>query len=189
MVGAGCASGGGANDPSSSSAVEPTKLENAAGPAGDGPVERTSGATAPSFTLETLDGDSVSLSDYQGDKVVLIDFWATTCKPCLAEMPELVELYERKKAEGLEVLAISADGPETLSNVQATVKRLDMSFPILLDTETEVMDRYNPKGELPFTVVINRRGEIIMKRASFQAGDTQAIKTLEAAVDKALADK
>lgn len=146
-----------------------------------------SGPTAPDFSLPALDGDTISLSDYAGDTVVLIDFWATTCDPCLAEMPELVKLYGEKKAQGFEILAISTDGPETRSAVSATVKKLKMSFPILLDEETEVMDRYNPKGELPFTVVVDKSGSIVLKRASYQPGDTASWNSLVAAIDGALA--
>jgi peroxiredoxin len=163
------------------------------GSASDGASESSGGGKAPSgpkapgFTLRTLDGDRVSLSDFAGEKVVLLDFWSTTCDPCLAEMPELIELYRTKKGEGLEILAISTDGPETLSNVSATVSKIGMPFPVLLDMETEVMDRYNPKGELPFTVVVDRNGHIVLKRASYQAGDKESLRTLVQAIDGALA--
>lgn len=159
---------------------------------GGTPGESTDGAAAtgpraPGFTLPSLSGESISLADYEGEKVVLLDFWSTVCDPCLAEMPELIELYEQKKAEGFEILAISTDAPETLANVSATVSKLKMPFPVLLDEETEVMDRYNPKGELPFTVVVDRDGRIVLKRASYQAGDKAAMRTLVEAIDGALA--
>jgi peroxiredoxin len=161
--------------------TSPTGTETSGGAA------TPSGPKAPGFTLPSLDGGSVSLADYEGEKVVLIDFWSTVCDPCLAEMPELIELYEQKKAQGFEILAISTDAPETAANVSATVSKLRMPFPVLLDEETEVMDRYNPKGELPFTVVVDRDGRIVLKRASYQAGDKAAMKTLVDAIDGALA--
>ena len=151
--------------------------------------ETSSGPSAPDFTLQTLDGDTVSLSDYEGDKVVLLDFWSTTCDPCLAEMPELVQIYKDKKEQGFEILAITIDGPNTLPQVSQVVKNKGMIFPILLDQETEVMDRYNPKGQLPFTVVIDRKGSIVLKRASYTAGDVESMKSLIAAIDGALAKK
>jgi peroxiredoxin len=144
---------------------------------------------APDFTLPTLDGDSVTLSELRGDKVVLIDFWSTTCDPCLREMPELVKLYKEKKSQGFTVLAITIDGPDTMAQVASVVKSKKMIFPILLDEETEVMDRYNPKGELPFTAVIDRKGYIRLKRAGYQAGDTASMVSLVAAIDEAMADK
>ena len=63
--------------------------------------------TAPDFTLATLDGKQARLSDYKGS-VVLIDFWSTTCDPCMIEMPHLVEMYKQNKDRGFVVLAISA---------------------------------------------------------------------------------
>jgi peroxiredoxin len=101
-------------------------------------------------------------------------------------MPELVKLYEEKKAQGFEVLAISTDGPQTRSQVSATVAKLNMVFPILLDEETEVMDRYNPKGALPYTAVIDRNGSIVLKRVGYQPGDASSWKELVAAVESAL---
>ena len=154
----------------------------------DAPAPTTSGPKAPDFTLKTLSGGEVTLSDLKG-KVVLVDFWSTTCDPCLAEMPELVKLYEEKKSQGFEILAVTIDGPETAAKVPSTVKKNKMTFPILLDEDTEAMDRYNPKGELPFTAVINRAGQIVMKRAGYQPGDEASWQSLVAAVDGALAEK
>jgi peroxiredoxin len=147
------------------------------------------GEEAPDFTLPTLDGDSVTLSELRGKKVVLIDFWSTTCDPCLREMPELVKIYKERKDKGFEVLAITIDGPDTMAQVSSVVKSKNMIFPILLDEETEVMDRYNPKGELPFTAVINREGRIVLKRAGYQPGDVESMHSLIAAIDNAMAGK
>lgn len=158
-------------------------------PTGDGDspaAPAPTGPKAPDFTLKTLEGGQITLSDLKG-KVVLVDFWSTTCDPCLAEMPELVQLYEAKKAQGFEILAVTIDGPETAAKVPSTVKKNKMIFPILLDEDTEAMDRYNPKGELPFTAVIDKHGHIVMKRAGYQPGDEASWKALVDAVDGALA--
>ena len=109
-----------------------------------GAVE-TSGAKAPDFELPTLDGGHASLAQYRG-KVVLVDFWSTICDPCLQEMPELVKLYQERKDKGFVVLAIATDGPETAANVSAKAKERNMIFPVLLDGETAVLDRYNPEA-------------------------------------------
>ena len=172
----------------SSTIQNPNTPGNGDEPSGGGSDSApSSGPSAPDFTLTSLEGETVSLSDYEG-RVVLIDFWSTTCDPCLAEMPELVKLYDEKKDKGFEILAISTDGPETQSKVSSTVQKLNMHFKILLDEETEVMDRYNPKGELPFTVVVNKGGAIVLKRASYQPGDTASWNSLVSAIDGALAE-
>ncbi len=171
--------GGTADD--AGNAATPDATNGAAPAAATGPK-------APDFTLKTLDGGEITLSDLIG-KVVLVDFWSTTCDPCLAEMPELVKLYNARKDKGFELLAVTIDGPETVAKVPSTVRKNKMTFPILLDEDTEAMDRYNPKGELPFTAVINKQGRIVMKRAGYQPGDESSWQKLVDAVDDALAAK
>lgn len=129
---------------------------------------------APDFTLPALDGSNVSLSDHAG-KVVLIDFWSTTCQPCLVEMPHLVALYEKYKSKGMIVLAVAADGPETMSQVSATVRDKKMTFPVLLDEETSVIARYNPKKDMPFWVLIDKRGNIVSKKNGYSPGDEKVL--------------
>jgi peroxiredoxin len=140
------------------------------------------GASAPDFSLKSAEGSTVHLSDYLG-KVVLIDFWSTTCDPCMAEMPHLVDLYKAHKDRGFVVLAISLDGPESLADVNRVVHDKEMIFPVLLDQETTVVARYNPKKEMPFSVLIDKNGSIVQKHAGYQPGDEKA---LAAEIDKAL---
>jgi peroxiredoxin len=139
--------------------------------------------------LPSLDGKKVRLSDYLGKKVILLDFWHTTCHPCIQELPELVKLHRKYAAQGFVVLGITTDGPETRADVTSVVRDNSIDFPILLDEETAVQDRYNPKGELPFTVLINRSGAIVLKRASYQAGDEKSMQQLVDAIEAALAER
>jgi peroxiredoxin len=143
-------------------------------------------ASAPDFSLPSIDGKTVRLSSYlDGKHVVLLDFWSTTCDPCMVEMPHLVELYKAKQDQGFVVLAISLDGPESRAQVSSTVHDKDMVFPVLLDEETTVVARYNPKREMPFSVLIGKNGSILQKRGGYTPGDE---KLLAAEVDKALAE-
>lgn len=143
-----------------------------------------SGPRAPDFTLPALDGSTVRLSQYRGQSVVLLDFWSTTCDPCMVEMPHLVELYEKHKADGFVVLAVSIDGPESRAQVASVAHDKGMTFPVLLDEETSVVARFNPKKEMPYAVLVDRDGVVRHKRAGYQPGDE---KLLAAEVDKALA--
>jgi peroxiredoxin len=140
------------------------------------------GGSAPDFSLPSVEGGTVRLSDYAG-KVVLINFWSTTCDPCMVEMPHLVEMYKKNKERGLVVLAVSLDGPESLGDVKRVVHDKEMIFPVLLDQETTVVARYNPKRDMPFSVVIDKGGNIVHKRAGYTVGDE---KVLTAEVEKAL---
>jgi peroxiredoxin len=171
----------------SSNNPDPKTGVDAANTAGTATAQASaSGPAAPDFELPTLEGGHMSLAQHKG-KVVLIDFWSTICDPCLREMPELVKLYQEKKDKGFVVLAIATDGPETAANVSSVAKAHNMIFPVLLDSETAVLDRYYPEGRLPFTAVVDRSGVMVLKRTGYQPGDVESQKLLVEAIDKALA--
>ncbi len=132
------------------------------------------GAPASDFTLRDLDGKQVHLSDF-GGKVVLLDFWATWCVPCQAELPQLEELYEKNKDAGLVVVGIAMDGPESVAQVLPFSHRYNLTFPTLLDEETRVVNAYNPQRIAPMTVLIDKRGIIARVRNGYNAGDEKLI--------------
>lgn len=146
----------------------------AASSGGSSPKAAKGGAPAPDFTLPALDGKSVRLSEHRG-KVVLIDFWSTTCDPCMVEMPHLVDLYKKHKDKGFVVLAISLDGPESRAQVSSVVHDKNMIFPVLLDEETTVVGKFNPKKEMPFAVLVDRDGSIVHKRGGYTVGDEKKL--------------
>jgi peroxiredoxin len=135
-----------------------------------------SGATPPDFELESLTGDTVRLGDHLGKEVVLIDFWATFCEPCLASMPHLDALYKKYKPQGFEVLGVSIDGPESIAQVHTEVGKLGVTFPILLDQETRVVSLYNPKTSAPYSVLIGKDGRIRAKREGYTTGNAAALE-------------
>ncbi len=114
------------------------------------------GKLAPDFKLQNLDGQSISLSDLQG-KPVLLNFWATWCPPCRAEMPYIQQIYEEWSDKGLEVLAI--DIGESSSKVKEFLQSQGLSIPVLLDTEKNVAQEYNITG-IPTTFFIDKDGII-----------------------------
>lgn len=132
--------------------------------------------SAPDFTLRDLSGRDVSLSDFEG-RVVLLDFWATWCVPCEAAMPHLQALHEKYADQGLTILAISMDGPETLASVGPFARRYGLTFPVLLDAETKVTSIYNPKSQAPLSVFIDREGRVSLTKQGFAPGDEALVET------------
>jgi peroxiredoxin len=112
---------------------------------------------APDFTLNDLQGQKVSLSAHRG-KVVLLNFWSTTCPPCVAEIPSLVSLYRELKGQGLVVLGIALDPTE--KPVRDLVARLKVDYPNLMDSNKDVyFDTYGLFGQ-PVSVIVDRSGVV-----------------------------
>jgi peroxiredoxin len=133
------------------------------------------GAQATDFTLRDTDGRNVNLSDFLGKNVVVINFWATWCIPCQAELPLLQKIYMDNKSKGLVMLGVAMDGPETIAQVRPYANRYGLTYPILLDEETKVVATYNPKRTAPLTVEIDRKGIIARVRSGYSAGDEKLI--------------
>jgi len=112
---------------------------------------------APPFELRDINGRTVRLSDYRG-KVVLINFWATWCPPCRAEMPDLVRLQREHGKEGLQIIGITYP-PENREQVRRFARSLKVNYPIILGTR-ELKARFSSDETLPLTVVIDREGKV-----------------------------
>ncbi len=124
------------------------------------PVEGSQVATlAPDFQLQNLDGQDISLSDLQG-KPVLINFWATWCRPCVFEMPYLQQIYEEWSGRGLVLLTINIG--ESPPRIKEFLEAYNLSLPVLLDTKKNVARKYNITG-IPTTFFIDKDG-IIQER-------------------------
>lgn len=141
-------------------------------------------APAPALSLRDLDGKQVNLADLRG-KVVVISLWASWCAPCKQELKHLDAMYRRLKGQGLVVLAVSTDGPETQADVRGTVRQARWQVPVLVDREGAAMARLNPRGTVPFTLFIDRRGRQAQRHEGYTAGDERAYGTL---IDKLLAE-
>lgn len=116
------------------------------------------GFLAPDFTLQTLDGQTVKLSDLRG-KAVLINFWASWCPPCKAEMPAIQQVYDEYREKGLVVLAIDAADQDTLASAQAFLAANQLTFPVPLDANGETTRLYKVNS-FPTTFFVGPDGII-----------------------------
>ena len=116
---------------------------------------------APAFTLRDIDGKAHTLAEYRG-KVVLVNFWATWCPPCRAEMPSIERLYTSMKGKPFVVLAI--DQGESDDNVFAYMGQLNPqpTFPVLLDSKSDVAHAFGVMG-IPSTYLIDAQGRIVAR--------------------------
>jgi peroxiredoxin len=149
------------------------------GSAGTALANRT---PAPDFTARDVDGATFRLSDHLGREVVLLDFWSTFCEPCKAEFPHLRALFDRERARGLLVVGVAMDGPETVADVPAFVKRFSIDFPVVVDDDSRIASLYNPKKSMPLSVLIDRAGHIAVVREGYNPGDERFVAEDLAAV-------
>jgi thiol-disulfide isomerase/thioredoxin len=117
--------------------------------------------TAPPFTIKTFEGKTVKLADLRGKPVVL-DFWATWCRPCRAAMPHLDAVQKRFGAERLVVIGLSVDEEDVDHDVRRFAHDLGVSFRLGMANE-KVLDLYGPIRSLPTTFFISRQGEVVRR--------------------------
>ena len=139
---------------------------------------------APGFTLPNLDGDDVTLSELLEDGPVIVDFWATWCKPCIKAFPDLQEIFDKYRNCGLKVVAISIDGPKSMSRVGSLIKSKGNTFEVLLDPGQKVARKFHVTS-VPRTVLVNTDGTIAYAVTGYRPKNHEE---LEAAVAKLLPD-
>lgn len=120
---------------------------------------------APVWQLNTLDGKRVKLSDFKG-KVVILNFWATWCAPCRAEIPGFVALEKNYGYKGLAVIGVSVDeqGPDV---VKEFMKQFQMTYPVVIGDQ-KIVEAYGGIAGIPTTFVIDREGRIVGKHIGYQ---------------------
>jgi peroxiredoxin len=117
------------------------------------------------FELKDMNGGDVRLSDYEG-KVILLDFWATWCAPCKIEIPGFIELYDKYRDQGFEVVGISVDDP--VDALRDFAMQLNMNYPVLVgDGRDDVKEAFGPLIGFPTTFIIGRDGTVCSEHVGF----------------------
>ena len=150
----------------------------------------TTATLAPDFSLESIDGKSMKLSDLRG-RAVLLNFWATWCSPCKIEMPWFVELQKQYGAQGLQIVGVAMDDASK-EDIAKFAKDMDVNYPILIGKES-VGDQYGGVPALPETFVIGRDGKFVDKiiglkgKSEIEDDIKKALHTQPAATQAAMA--
>jgi len=128
---------------------------------------QTLSGPAPAFSLQSRDGQQVSLASLQG-KVVMVNFWATWCVPCRQEMPHLQALYERYNSLGFELLAVNVE-KNNAEGARKWLEETPVSFPVLFDPNNEVTKLYKVQT-MPSTVLVARDGTMRFIHHGYKPG-------------------
>lgn len=143
-------------------------------------------ADAPDFNLPAPGGKRIQLSKLLETGPVLLDFWATWCKPCIKGMPKLDEIHQKYKDKGLTVIGINEDGPRGRNRIRPFLNGQDITFPIAIDSDGSVMKRMQVRA-LPTTILIAPDGEITWRQAGL-ADPQPLIEAIEMLLTKAETD-
>jgi cytochrome c biogenesis protein CcmG, thiol:disulfide interchange protein DsbE len=131
----------------------------------------------PSFKLKSMNGQTVASSSLLGKGPVIINFWATWCIPCMQEMTALKPIYEKYKAQGLQVVSISIDDAKTQSKVPAVVQSKGWPFLILMDPNKEAYDKCSISNA-PEMLVVDKNGKIVDRHQGYAPGDEKKTEKL-----------
>ena len=142
----------------------------------EGSTEKVEEEYVNDFTLLDLDGNEVSLSDFKG-KIVVLNFWATWCQPCKAEIPDFVEVYNLYKDKNVQFLGISDDNVKSLKKF---AKSYGINYPVLVDGTIDSISYYWRIRGIPTTYIVDTNGKVIDYHVGMLAKD-QLIKAIKKA--------
>lgn len=131
-------------------------------------------AMAPDFTLRTMHGELFTLSQHLGKGPIVLNFWATWCLPCIAEMKSLKTIHDSRRDMGLQVLSLSVDDHKTAGKVRSHVKSRKIPFTILMDTQKQVFDAYHATS-MPSLFLLDKDGRIVYRHMGYKNGDEKEL--------------
>lgn len=125
--------------------------------------------------LSDINGESTSINTLKGEKLTVLDFWATWCKPCVRSIPELVKLSDEFQSKGVRFIGVNEDSPRNISKVKPFATSLGITYPVLLDTNQELLADLLIDS-FPTLVVLDSKGKVIYTHVGYSDGDENIIK-------------
>jgi thiol-disulfide isomerase/thioredoxin len=150
-----------------------TTVPSLSSPSGDVEAAAADDGTCPAgakkanlnFTVQDMNGQKINLASFKG-KVIVLDFWATWCPPCKAEIPGFVELQDAYGAKGLQFVGVSVDADDTPALLKTFATEFKMNYPVLVGGDRDdLQDAYGPMWGIPTTYIIARDGRICRKNS------------------------
>ena len=132
-------------------------------------------AQFPDIELKDIDQNWVSLEELKGEKLTVIDFWATWCKPCVTAIPKINSIYNEYSGQGIGFIGVNVDGPRNLSKVKPFATSMKIQYPLVLDPDQNLVNRFNVTV-FPTLIVLNEKGKEIFIHEGFNPGDEILIK-------------
>jgi len=139
----------------------------------------------PTFRAVDLDGERFTLDDLLGKGPIVVDFWATWCKPCIKELPYVQRIHDDLAESGVQVLAVTIDSPKSQSQVRKFIKSRKFTFRVVMDGEQDVFRKLQGKGTVPYVVVLDAEGNLRYHHTGYRPGDE---KELREVVEELLAE-
>ncbi|MGW8315715.1 MAG: TlpA family protein disulfide reductase [Bacteroidales bacterium] len=149
-----------------------------------GTLWEVQGQTAFQTPLSDLEGNTVSIDAIKGEKLTVLDFWATWCRPCINSIPELVKLSDKYQDQGVHFVGINADSPRNSSKVKPFASSVGITYPVLLDFEQQLQSDFFISG-FPTLLILDGKGKVLFTHVGFIQGDE---KIIEDAISKLLTE-
>ncbi|WP_158868320.1 TlpA family protein disulfide reductase [Maribellus comscasis] len=125
--------------------------------------------------VQDLEQNWISLEKLNGEKLTVLDFWATWCKPCVSSIPKINALYHQFSNEGVAFVGVNTDGPRNQAKVKPFANSLNIEYPVVLDPDLELVNEFNITV-FPSLIVLDSKGDEVFIHEGYNPGDELAIK-------------
>jgi len=128
------------------------------------------------FRAKDLDGKTVNLAESVGRDVIFVSFWATYCEPCKAEMPFLQRFEDTYAKDGLTIVSVALDGPDTSAEVAPYIRKQGYTFRVVRDDSGDIAQSLNPTSTAPFAILVGRDGRVVRRITGFQPSEADHLE-------------